>query len=473
MFGRKARLPVEANLRPISSNYDSRLAHAPNTSNQMAQVAKERQEILKDVKRNILAAQAKQKQHYDAKHTRAKLFDVGVQVLKKDFLRKKRKGGKLDPRWLGPYIITQKLSKGFYSLQSVANPSDCVKRVNGAHLKAFHSQEYMSNSQDLSQSSSPLSPRHSSQSTPSHSGHSSPHHLNQFSSQHSSQPSPIHSSQSTPQHSSQSTPQHPSQSTPQHSSQSTPQHSSQSTPQHSSQSTPQHSSQSTPQHSSQSTPQHSSQSTPQHSSQSTPQHSSQSTPQHSSQSTPQHSSQLSTINSSQSLPKSPHQSSSHLSKVISSTISSASGCPSNIIQVPLSCDDNETECSGVLQMEEIDCSILWEQLHSSHLMRLWRTGACVLHYKAAEDDEEFDETSLRLKEGEYALNKDITVCLWLEYRSLNGRTPLRDVSGGDFVIVNEELHGEFDEFRSKVYAYVDKEYSIVEAVELLQIRGFY
>eukprot|EP00731_Ephydatia_muelleri_P019777 Em0012g602a len=86
MFGKKARLPVEADLRPIPSNYDSRLAHAPNTSNQMAQVAKERQEILKDVKHNIFAAQAKQKQHYDAKHTRAKLFYVGVQVLKKDFL---------------------------------------------------------------------------------------------------------------------------------------------------------------------------------------------------------------------------------------------------------------------------------------------------------------------------------------------------------------------------------------------------
>ena len=139
-------------------------------------------------------------------------------------------------------------------------------------------------------------------------------------------------------------------------------------------------------------------------------------------------------------------------------------------------------------MEEIDCSILWKQLHSSHLMRLWRTGACVLHYKAAEDDEEFhvsvnetncmqlnyicnftQETSLRLMEGEYALSKDITVCLWLKYRSVNGSTPLRDVSGGDFKIVNEELHREFDEFRSKVYAYVDKEYSIVEAVELLQV----
>ena len=76
------------------------------------------------------------------------------------------------------------------------------------------------------------------------------------------------------------------------------------------------------------------------------------------------------------------------------------------------------------------------------------------------------ETSLRLKEGEYALSKDITVCLWLEYRSSNGSSPLGNVSGGDFVIFNEELHGEF---RSKVYAYVDKEYSIVEAVELLQV----
>ena len=120
-------------------------------------------------------------------------------------------------------------------------------------------------------------------------------------------------------------------------------------------------------------------------------------------------------------------------------------------------------------MEEMDCHILWEQLHSPHLMRLWRTGACVLHYEAEEDNEAFDvsanecesqfnskynfpqETSLRLKEGEYALSKDIT-CLWVEYRRFNGNTPLRDASGGDFVIINEDLHEEFDEFKSKVYS---------------------
>ena len=78
---------------------------------------------------------------------------------------------------------------------------------------------------------------------------------------------------------------------------------------------------------------------------------------------------------------------------------------------------------------------------------------------------------LRLQEGECALSKDITVCLWVEYRKFNGNTALRDASGGDFVIINEDLqlHGEFDEFKSKVYSYVDKEYSIVEAVELLQV----
>eukprot|EP00731_Ephydatia_muelleri_P039295 Em1348g1a len=300
MFGRKARLPVEADLRPIPSNYDSRLAHAPNTSNQMAQVAKERQEILKDVKRNILAAQAKQKQHYDAKHTRAKLFDVGV--------------------------------------QSVANPSDCVKRVNGAHLKAFHSQEYMSNSQDLSQSSSPL---------------------------HLAIPSAfaIHSSQSTPQHSI----------------------------------------------------------------------------------------------------SHPHTLQSVYTTAFQSVYTTAfQSVYTTAFQSVYTTAFQSVYTTAFQSVYTTAFQSVYTTAFQSVYTTAFQTGACVLHYKAAEDDEEFDETSLRLKEGEYALNKDITVCLWLEYRSLNGSTPLRDVSGGDFVIVNEELHGEFDEFRSKVYAYVDKNTALLK-----------
>ena len=45
-------------------------------------------------------------------------FTVRTKILKKDFRRKKRKGGKLDLMWVGPYLITKSLGKGFYQLQS-------------------------------------------------------------------------------------------------------------------------------------------------------------------------------------------------------------------------------------------------------------------------------------------------------------------------------------------------------------------
>ena len=59
---------------------------------------------------------------------------IGADVLKKDLFRKKRKGGKLDPK---SYIITAKYSKGCYSLRSVDNPFDCIKSMNGDDLKLF------------------------------------------------------------------------------------------------------------------------------------------------------------------------------------------------------------------------------------------------------------------------------------------------------------------------------------------------
>jgi hypothetical protein len=91
------------------------------------------------VKENIQAAQEKQKQTYDRKHSGPSLFSVGAKVLKKDFLRKKRKGGKMDPQWLGPYEIAADLGKGFYALSDVTNGDIAIKRVNGAHLKAYNS----------------------------------------------------------------------------------------------------------------------------------------------------------------------------------------------------------------------------------------------------------------------------------------------------------------------------------------------
>ena len=41
-------------------------------------------------------------------------------MLKKDFRRKKRKGGKLDYRWEGPFLITATLGKGLFQLKELA-----------------------------------------------------------------------------------------------------------------------------------------------------------------------------------------------------------------------------------------------------------------------------------------------------------------------------------------------------------------
>ena len=90
------------------------------------------------VKANILIAQERQKACYDRKHTNPNIFEVGYTVLKKDFRRKKRAGGKLDPSWLGPYTIVKALGIGLYSLQGMVEPSKIISRVNGTHLKRYY-----------------------------------------------------------------------------------------------------------------------------------------------------------------------------------------------------------------------------------------------------------------------------------------------------------------------------------------------
>ena len=71
------------------------------------------------VKSNIKAVQAKQEKYYDEKFGASSCFRVGSTVLKKDFTRKKRKGGKPDYRWQGPYIITVALGKGLFQLKEL------------------------------------------------------------------------------------------------------------------------------------------------------------------------------------------------------------------------------------------------------------------------------------------------------------------------------------------------------------------
>ena len=97
----------------------------------------ERAKVLQKAKANIMQAQENQKKAYDCKHFDPHVFKVGMLVLKKDFTRRKRKGGKLDPKWLGPYKIVATLGRGLYQLEECAS-AKVVARVNGTHSKNYN-----------------------------------------------------------------------------------------------------------------------------------------------------------------------------------------------------------------------------------------------------------------------------------------------------------------------------------------------
>ncbi|KAL5491279.1 hypothetical protein EMCRGX_G016535 [Ephydatia muelleri] len=58
--------------------------------------------------------------------------------------------------------------------------------------------------------------------------------------------------------------------------------------------------------------------------------------------------------------------------------------------------DLDKQQSEEIAVDKLDHDILWEQLFSSNLMRLWRTGACELLYDSKEDDEAFLTMKVKL-----------------------------------------------------------------------------
>lgn len=117
MFGRVAKLPIDINTEtcdPEERVEEFERRSDPNEEEKEC----ERNAMHYMIKSNISKAQKKQKEYYDMKHKVAICFDVGSIVLKKDFTRKKRKGGKLDYRWNGPYKIVASLGRGLFRLKA-------------------------------------------------------------------------------------------------------------------------------------------------------------------------------------------------------------------------------------------------------------------------------------------------------------------------------------------------------------------
>lgn len=105
MFGRKAILPIDIEVDDKQPENILAKFSEGDDFEAIQTILNNRSENNKKAKENIKRAQEKQKQIYDRKHAKPGAFTVGEKVLIKDCLRKKRAGGKLAQRFVGPYVI--------------------------------------------------------------------------------------------------------------------------------------------------------------------------------------------------------------------------------------------------------------------------------------------------------------------------------------------------------------------------------
>eukprot|EP00731_Ephydatia_muelleri_P005131 Em0002g1307a len=117
MFGTKAVLPIELSFndegKTLLDDYDNHDTQQDSDSCHVY-LTNARKEILESVKRNVMDAQRIQKRNYSRKRGKGSHFGIGDKILKKDFRRKKRAGGALDPKRLGPYEVMKDIGKGLF-----------------------------------------------------------------------------------------------------------------------------------------------------------------------------------------------------------------------------------------------------------------------------------------------------------------------------------------------------------------------
>ena len=121
------RLPIDTEVMlPATSEEE------PDLDSAVKALVESRGKVFKQAETNIASAQRKQKETYDRKHQPGDI-PVGTEVLLENTAQKQRKGGKLEPVWLGPYTIHRCVGKGLYELSKDAKV--VKKKAKKARLK--------------------------------------------------------------------------------------------------------------------------------------------------------------------------------------------------------------------------------------------------------------------------------------------------------------------------------------------------
>ena len=114
-FQKEMRLPIDSEM--LESSQATTDPESDDIEETVAALLKSREGAFTKAKENIDKAQKSQKETYDRKHVQGEL-SIGTRVWLENTAQKQRKGGKMDPVWLGPYTINRSLGKGLYELKN-------------------------------------------------------------------------------------------------------------------------------------------------------------------------------------------------------------------------------------------------------------------------------------------------------------------------------------------------------------------
>lgn len=134
LFQQQMRLPIHNEVSPTTCESESE-QNDSGVDDILEGLLASREKAFQSVEDNIKSAQKIQKETYDRKH-QPEVLPVGVTVLLENTKQKQRKGGKLEPLWLGPYSIHRDLGKGLYELKNT-DGKVLKKKANITRLKRY------------------------------------------------------------------------------------------------------------------------------------------------------------------------------------------------------------------------------------------------------------------------------------------------------------------------------------------------
>ena len=109
---------------------------SPDVTKRLRAIKGMKEVVYKEAQHNIEKAQARQKKNYDLRHA-VPTFAKGDLVLRKNMVNTHRMGGKLDPKWIGPYKVEEVTDKGLYRLQCQRNKKILKQAISSLQLKPY------------------------------------------------------------------------------------------------------------------------------------------------------------------------------------------------------------------------------------------------------------------------------------------------------------------------------------------------